>query len=143
MNSACPSYVCKFNKSLYGLKQAPRAWFHCFTSQLFTYGFVASHVDSSLFVRNVCGSITYLLLYVDDIILTGNDRAYIDSLVSQLRVVFDMTDLGTLTYFLGLEVKHQSTNIFVSQTKYATDLLAKFGMANAKTCATHHVLLVL
>lgn len=128
--------MCKLNKSLYGLKQALRAWFHCFTSQLLTYGFVASQVDSSLFVRNTHGSITYLLLYMDDIILTGNDNSYIDNLVSQLKTVFDMTDLGVLSYFLGLEVKYKSSGIIVTQTKYATDVLKWFGMVNAKSCAT-------
>lgn len=130
------SYVCKLNKSLYGLKQAPRAWFQCFTTHLLTHGFIASQADPSLFVRNVDGSITYLLLYVDDIILTRNDQPYIDSLVLRLRDKFDMTDLGALTYFLGLEVQCKATGIFVNQTKYASDVLCKFGMLASKPCTT-------
>lgn len=123
-------------KSLYGLKQAPRAWFECFTTQLLSLGFVASLSDPSLFVRNVGGSLTYLLLYVDDVMLTGNDLSYIDLLVVQLKQSFDMTDLGSLTYFLGLEVQRKASGIFVTQTKYTRDLLSKFGMAEFKPCST-------
>lgn len=136
VSKAFPSHVCKLQKSLYGLKQAPRAWFHYFTSHLLTHGFVASQADPSLFVRNVHGSITYLLLYVDDIILTGNDPTYVDSLVAKLKTVFDMTDLGVLTYFLGLEVQSKTTGLLVTQSKYASDVLHKFGMAFSKPCTT-------
>lgn len=76
---------------------------------------MASLADPSLFVWNVSGSGTYLLLYVDDIILTGNDSCYVDSLVAQLMDKFDTTDLGGLTYFLGLEVHRRSAGIFVSK----------------------------
>lgn len=104
INSQFPSFICKLRKSLYGLKQVPRAWFDCFTTQLLTFGFVASKADPSLFIRNSSDTVTYLLLYVDDILLTGSDASYIDSLVCQLQSHFDMTNLGTLKYFLGLEI---------------------------------------
>lgn len=136
VNKEYPTYVCKLNKSLYGLKQAPRAWFKCFTTHLLTHEFVASRANPSLFVRNVGGSITYLLLYVDDIIIIGNDPTYIDTLVSRLKEVFDMTDLGALTYFLGLEIKYLPTGLLVTQSKYATDVLSRFGMNGSKPCIT-------
>lgn len=82
-DSSQPNYVCKLHKSLYGLKQAPRVWFERFTTYLLTLEFVAYLVDSSLFVRKEGASITYLL-YVDDIIITGSNLAY----VSQLKAVF-------------------------------------------------------
>lgn len=131
-----PHHVCKLLKSLYGLKQAPRAWFECFTSHLLTLGFIASKVDSSLFVFRTATEVLYLLLYVDDIIITGPNTSLITQLVSQLQTRFDMTDLGDLTYFLGLEIKKSVAGLHVSQTKYARDVLTRFGMASAKLCTT-------
>lgn len=131
-----PTPVCKLVKSLYGHKQAPCAWFDCFTTHLLTLGFVASTVDLSLFVRRLYGSIIYLLLYVDDIIVTRTSQLYIASLVSQLKDSFDMTNLGHLKYFLGLEVSVTSSGIFVNQAKYMKDVLSCYGMLSAKSCAT-------
>lgn len=87
-------------------------------------------------MRNVSGSLTYLLLYVDDIMRTRNDSSYIDTLVHQLKDSFDMSDLGCLTYFLGLEVQRKSSGNFVTHTMYTKDLLTRFGMAEATTCNT-------
>lgn len=128
--------VCKLLKSLYGLKQAPQAWFECFTSYLLTLGFIASSADSSLFILKVGSSITYLLLYVDDIVLTGNDSSYINDLIVLLKFKFDMTDLGALKYFLGLEVSYTIVGISVTQSKYVKDVLHRFGMAGCKPCNT-------
>lgn len=72
---------------------------------------------------------------MDDIILTANDPTYVDSLVTRLKTVFDMTDLGVLTYFLGIEVQCKSTGLMVTQSKYAYDVLHKFCMASSKSCA--------
>ncbi|KAA0054997.1 putative mitochondrial protein [Cucumis melo var. makuwa] len=131
-----PNLVCKLRKSLYGLKQAPRAWFECFTAHLLTLGFNASNDNSSLFVRKIGKSTTYLLLYADDIIITGNNHPYIDVLISQLQQKFDTTDLGMSKYFLGLEILRNSSGIFVTQTKYAKDVLQRFGMNGCKPCNT-------
>ncbi|KAL4032318.1 hypothetical protein IC575_005389 [Cucumis melo] len=131
-----PNLVCKLKKSLYDLKQAPQAWFECFTIHLLTLRFNASNADSSLFVRKIGKSTTYLLLYVDDIIITNNDQPYIDVLISQLQQKFDITDLGMLKYFLGLEILRNSSGIFVTQTKNAKDVLQRFGMNGCKPCNT-------
>ena len=72
-----PSYMCKLHKSLYGLEQDPRAWFERFTFQLLHIGFTASMVDNSFFIFHSTSTIIYLLLYVDDIIITRNNSAYI------------------------------------------------------------------
>lgn len=88
-----------------------------------------------MFVQKIGGFITYLLLYIDDIILTRNDSSYIRTLVSQLREHFDMTDLGHLKYFIGLEIQRSSAGIFVTQTKYIRDLLGRYGMLTAKSCS--------
>lgn len=105
--------MCKLLKFLCGLKQAPRAWFECFTSHLLSLGFVISFAEISLFVRKVGASITYLLLYVDDIIVTGNDPSYITDLLFKLKLKFGITDLGSLKYFLGLEVNSTIVEILV------------------------------
>lgn len=123
-------------KSLYGLKQAPRAWFECFTTYFLELDFVASSANTSLFIRAWNGSITYHLLYVDDIILTGSHSIYIDDLVSKLKLKFEMTNLIALKYFLCLEISPFAAGIFVNQTKYASDLLKRFGMLTAKSCST-------
>uniref|UniRef100_A0A2N9J0D9 Integrase catalytic domain-containing protein n=1 Tax=Fagus sylvatica TaxID=28930 RepID=A0A2N9J0D9_FAGSY len=97
-------YVCKLQKSIYGLKQAPRAWFESFTTQLLHLGFIASSADSSLFIYKDNQVIAYLLLYVDDIVLTSNTPSFLDHLIHQLNSIFDLKDLGSLHYFLGLQI---------------------------------------
>ncbi|KAK9928311.1 hypothetical protein M0R45_025454 [Rubus argutus] len=129
-----PSYVCKLEKSLYGLKQAPRAWNDRFTTFLPTIGFHSSHVDPSLFVKFSGSSRVYLLLYVDDIILTGDNATLIEEVKLALQTEFDMKDLGQLHYFLGLEINYLSHGLFVSQHKYAVDLIHKAGL---DACHSH------
>lgn len=97
-----PSYVCKLHKALYVLKQAPRAWYALFSSHLITHGFQNSMSDTSLFVKHQGSDLTYVLIYVDDIIVTGTDSSYISSLLTQLQSKFALKDLGDLHYFLGL-----------------------------------------
>uniref|UniRef100_A0A2N9FW81 Reverse transcriptase Ty1/copia-type domain-containing protein n=1 Tax=Fagus sylvatica TaxID=28930 RepID=A0A2N9FW81_FAGSY len=97
-----PSHVCRLQKSIYGLKQAPRAWFESFTSQLLHLGFIASTADSSLFIYTNNTVIAYLLLYVDDIVLTSNTPAYLDHLITQLSTVFDLKDLGIICWIPNL-----------------------------------------
>jgi hypothetical protein len=127
-----PNLVCKLHKSIYGLKQAPRAWFESFTSQLLHLGFTASTADSSLFIYKNQSVIAYLLLYVDDIVLTSNTPPYLDHLINQLNTVFDLKDLGTLHYFLGLQVSRTTNSLYIKQTKYAHDLLKKHNMLDCK-----------
>uniref|UniRef100_A0A2N9GGL3 Integrase catalytic domain-containing protein n=1 Tax=Fagus sylvatica TaxID=28930 RepID=A0A2N9GGL3_FAGSY len=127
-----PSHVCKLIKSIYGLKQAPRAWFESFTTQLLHLGFTASTADSSLFIYKHEKVIAYLLLYVDDIVLTSNTPSYLDKLITQLSAVFDLKDLGSLHYFLGLQVTRSSNGLYLNQAKYAHDLLKKHNMLDSK-----------
>jgi transposase InsO family protein len=131
-----PNLVCKLHKSIYGLKQAPRTWFDSFTSQLLHLGFTASTADSSLFIYKNESVIAYLLLYVDDIVLTSNTPTYIDHLITQLNTVFDLKDLGTLHYFLGLQVSRTPNNLYIKQTKYAYDLLKKHNMLDCKPASS-------
>jgi histone deacetylase 1/2 len=136
VDSAHPDYVCLLKKSLYGLKQAPRAWNEKFTSFLPSLGFNPSHSDPSLFVKHSDHGLIVLLLYVDDIVITGSDTKGIHEVISELSSVFDMKDLGFLSYFLGIEVTKTKNGLFLSQTKYAKDLLIKTGMETIRSCSS-------
>jgi hypothetical protein len=118
------------------LKQVPRAWFERFTSHLLTIGFVASMANTSLFVLRTNSTILYLLLYVDDIILTRNSSSAITSLISQLANTFELKDLGPLRYFLGLQIDYTPAGLFVHQRKYISDLLTKFNTTTCKAAST-------
>ena len=131
-----PGYVCKMHKSLYGLKQAPRAWFERFTTHLLSLGFTASTADPSLFVFHLKNAILYLLLYVDDIIITGTSPTLITDLISTLQNTFELKDLGPLHYFLGLQLQYHNSGFTVHQTKYATNLLSLFNMTSCKPSLT-------
>lgn len=131
-----PNHVCKLHKSIYGLKQAPRAWYERFSSFLIGLGFHTSFPDASLFVRFHKGSIAIILLCVDDLVLTGNDKQYINSLLTQLSPVFETKYLGHPHHFLGIEVNHTTNGLFLSRTKYTKDLLLHASMLDAKPVAS-------
>ncbi|CAL8159727.1 unnamed protein product [Prunus armeniaca] len=136
-DSAYPTHVCRLRKSLCGLKQAPRAWNAKFTGHLPALGFTVSHSDPSLCVKRVGLDSVILLLYVDDIILTGSKDSLVQEVIDELSAVFEMKDMGRLTYFLGLQISyHDNGDIFVCQTKYARELLAKAGMDTCRPCTT-------
>ncbi|KAM2975746.1 hypothetical protein FF1_001874 [Malus domestica] len=131
-----PTHVCKLQRSLYGLKQAPRAWFQCFSNYLEELGFVASQADSSLFTYFDGTTIIYLLIYVDDILVTGNSSSQITKLIAQLGLMFSMKDLGPLHYFLGMEVTRTASGFHLAQDKYIKDLLKRTNMADCKPIHT-------
>ncbi|GAA0139376.1 transmembrane signal receptor [Lithospermum erythrorhizon] len=118
-NSVYPNYVYKLRKSLYGLKQAPRAWYKRFVDYVSTIGFVHSKSDHSLFIYQHGPYTTYLLLYVNDIILTNSSESLRRSIMSLLNAEFAMKDLGRLSYFLGIAINHHIGGLFLSQQKYA------------------------
>jgi hypothetical protein len=136
IDSSKPDYVCRLHKSIYGLKQAPRAWFHCLSSALLDLGFIASLVDSSLFIFIKHNIKIYLLIYVDDIIVTGTHGAIITSLITQLQLKFPVKDLGPLNFFLGIEAHRSSDSLHLSQAKYIADLLRRTRMLGAKPAAS-------
>jgi hypothetical protein len=110
--------ACHLRCSLYGLKQAPRAWFQRFTSVVTAAGFFASAHDPALFVHVSPHGRTLLLLYVDDMIITGDDSEYIAFVKAHLSDQFLMSDLGHLRYFLGIEISSTPERFFLSQEKY-------------------------
>jgi Reverse transcriptase (RNA-dependent DNA polymerase) len=134
VDPTCPSHVCLLHKSLYGLKQSPRAWFNTLTSALLSYGFKGSQYDPSFFVFSSASKLVVLLVYVDDLILTGNDSAIISDVISFLQSKFAIKDLGTLHYFLGIEVSSLATGLLLTQTKYISDLLDRTNMLDCKSC---------
>ncbi|KAL3338862.1 hypothetical protein AABB24_027804 [Solanum stoloniferum] len=128
--------VCKLKWSLYGLKQAPRAWFDKFQSTLLQFSFEQSKYDSSLFLRKTSTGCVLLLVYGDDIIITGTDSSLITSLQQQLKDSFHMKDLGTLTYFLDLEVHNVASGVFLNQHKYTQDLISLAGLQDSSSVDT-------
>jgi len=94
-----PNYVCRVQKALYGLKQAPRAWFSRLSSKLVDLGFVASKLDTYLFICKSASFIMYVLIYVDDIIITGSNSTAIDNLLIHLETEFSVKNLGDLIFF--------------------------------------------
>ncbi|GJT11517.1 ribonuclease H-like domain-containing protein [Tanacetum coccineum] len=112
-------------RSLYGLKQAPGAWFQRFAAYATRVDFQHSHCDTSLFIYRQGTDIAYLLLYVDDIVLTPSTTAFLQQVITSLHKEFSMTDLGPLNYFLGIFVTRNSSGMFLSQQKYATEILER------------------
>ncbi|KAI3706128.1 hypothetical protein L1987_76386 [Smallanthus sonchifolius] len=129
-------YVCKLNRSLYGLKQAPRAWYQRFAGYITKCGFKSSICDTSLFIYHKGDEMAYLLLYVDDIILTASSDSLLRSIIKSLSAEFNMTDLGALHHFLGIAVQKQKNGIHLSQSSYAADILSRANMTNCKPAST-------
>ncbi|GJR62054.1 ribonuclease H-like domain-containing protein [Tanacetum coccineum] len=129
-------HVFLFQRSLYGLKQAPRAWFQRFAAYAARVGFHHSRCDSSLFIYRQGEDTAYLLLYVDGIVLTASFSDLLQQIINSLHAEFSMTDLGSLNYFLGISVTRNASGMFLSQQKYATEVLDRAGMLNCKPCRT-------
>ncbi|GJR87410.1 ribonuclease H-like domain-containing protein [Tanacetum coccineum] len=126
-----PHHVCLLQRSLYELKQAPRPWFQRFTSYATRPGFYHSRCDSLLFIHRQGSQVAYLLIYMDDIILTASCLALLQQIIGSLNNEFDMTYLGVLNYFLGIFADRTPTCLFLSQKKYTLQLLER---AHIVTC---------
>lgn len=136
-NSSNQNKACRLKKSLYGLKQSPRAWFGKFTKSIIQNGYTQCQADHTLFVKLSSDKrIAILIVYVDDIILTGNYKEELARLKSFLSEEFEIKDLGYLRYFLGMEIARSRHGIFVSQRKYVLDLLKETGMLGCKPAST-------
>ena len=127
--------VYKLKKALYGLKQAPRAWYSRIEAYFVNEGFEWCDYEHTLFVKTEKGGKRFLIvsLYVDDLIFIGNDACMFESFKNSMKDEFDMTDLGKMKYFLGVEVLQILEGIYLSQEKYAFELLEKFGLQNANS----------
>lgn len=125
VDSSRLDHVYRLNKSLYGLKQAPRAWYRRFATFIQSLGFICAKSDSSLFVFRHGSDTTYLLLYVDDIILTPSTSSLLQKIIAALTGEFSMKDLGPLHHFLGMTVTRSTAGLFLSQRHY---FLGDFGL---------------
>ena len=131
-----PHSVFGLRQALNGLKQAPRAWFAKFSSTISQHGFLGSSFDTALFLRRSGHGITILLLYVDDMIIIGDDMQGIHDLKHFLGCQFEMKDLGPLNYFLGLEVSSFADGYYLTQAKYTSDLISRASITDSKIVDT-------
>jgi hypothetical protein len=131
-----PDAVCLLSRSLYGLRQAPRAWFQEFASFVTSIGFSQTRSDSSLFVYRHGNHTAYLLLYVDDMVLTGSSPLLLQHIIKRLSSAFAVKDMGPVHFFLGIDVTRNASGFFLSQHKYALELLERAGMSTCKPADT-------
>jgi len=127
-----PHHICKLHKALYGLKQASKAWFSRLSTKLIDLGFIGSKADSSLFTFKSPLATVFILIYVDDIIITASISSAIDELLHQLKLEFAVKELGDLNYFLGVGVLHLKSGLLLSQRCYILDMLKRTNMLEAK-----------
>ncbi|XP_057426163.1 uncharacterized mitochondrial protein AtMg00810-like [Lotus japonicus] len=141
-DSTYPEHVYKLRKALYGLKQAPRAWYERLTEFLTSNGYNKGGIDKTLFVKSVKGKLMIAQIYVDDIVFGGMSDQMVEHFVKQMKFEFEMSMVGELNYFLGLQVKQMDDSMFISQSKYAKELVKKIGLENSthkRTPAATHV----
>ncbi|GKC69426.1 putative ribonuclease H-like domain-containing protein, partial [Tanacetum coccineum] len=132
-----PDRVYKVEKALYGLHQAPRAWYETLSTYLLDNGFQRGKIDKTLFIRRVKSDILLVQVYVDDIIFGSTKKSLCIEFEKMMHKKFQMSFMGELTFFLGLQVKQKEDGIFISQDKYVTEILKKFGFTNVKTASIH------
>ncbi|KAL4011543.1 hypothetical protein IC575_028603 [Cucumis melo] len=126
IDSEFPQYVYKLNKALYGLKQAPRAWYECLTMYLGKKGYSKGETDKTLFINKTNIDLIVAQIYVDDIIFGGFPKILVNNFIDIIKSEFEMSLVGELSYFLGLQIKQRSEGIFISQEKYAKNIVKKF-----------------
>jgi Reverse transcriptase (RNA-dependent DNA polymerase) len=118
------------------LKQSPKVWYGKLSNFLIKEGLKVSQSDTSLFSKHEGNDTTVVLVYVDDIIVTGNNGKEICEVKDSLKKKFEIKDLGRLKYFLGIEIAHSTKGLFISQRKYTLDLLKETGKLGAKPVTT-------
>ena len=121
---------------MYDLKQTPRAWYTKLRTALQGWGFVQAVSDASLFIKKSAHYVLFILVYVDDILVTGSDPKVLQSFIRDLDTLFAFKTLGSVNYFLGFEANRDSTGIYLTQSKYTIDLLKKAAMQHCKPCFT-------
>ena len=131
-----PDYVYKLNKALYGLKQAPRAWYETLSNFLLSINFTRGKIDKTLFLKWKGKDLMIVQIYVDDIIFGSTCNKMCEEFRKLMTAEFEMSAMGELQCFLGLQVKQLKSGTFIHQNKYVKNLLTKFGMDDCKPCST-------
>ncbi|GJU81240.1 putative ribonuclease H-like domain-containing protein [Tanacetum coccineum] len=131
-----PQKVYKVVKALYGLHQAPRAWYATLSTFLLKNGYRRGTIDKTLFLKKDKHDIILVQVYVDDIIFGSTKKSWCDEFEALMKSRFQMSSMGELTFFLGLQVKQKPNGIFISQDKYVDEILKKFDFANVKSAST-------
>eukprot|EP00253_Pinus_taeda_P022423 PITA_22423 len=132
--------VCRLKKALYGLKHAPRAWYSRIDSYLQENGFEKCEGEPTLYIKEKDGKILIVVLYVNDVIFTGNDNYLIENFKAVMKEEFEMTDMGLLRYFLGIKVDQNENGIFIAQAKYVNEVFERFNMQDNKAAITPTVM---
>ncbi|XP_040950816.1 uncharacterized mitochondrial protein AtMg00810-like [Gossypium hirsutum] len=132
----CTKRLKSVPNALYGLKQAPRAWYSKIDEHLLNLGFVKSLLETTLYVKHNDTDILIVSLYVDDLLVTGNNTYHIQNFKQKMMKVFKMTDLGFMSYFLSMTIKQAQGEVFIYQKKYAKKILKKFQMEECKATST-------
>ncbi|KAH9790789.1 hypothetical protein KPL71_003509 [Citrus sinensis] len=128
--------ILRLKKALYGLKQAPMAWNSRIDKYFQENGFTKCPYEHALYVKEKAGDILIVCLYVDDLIFTGSDPSLFKEFKRVMIKEFEMTDIGLMAYYLGIEVKQKEEDIFISQESYAKEILKKFKMNDCKPIST-------
>ncbi|GJT16168.1 putative ribonuclease H-like domain-containing protein [Tanacetum coccineum] len=128
--------VYKVEKALYGLHQVPRAWYETLSTYLLDNRFHRGQIDKTLFIKRLKGDILLVQVYVDDIIFGSTKKSLCDEFEQIMHNRFQMSSMGELTFFLGLQVKQKEDGIFISQDKYVGEILKKFGFSSIRTANT-------
>ena len=123
-------------KALYGLKQAPRAWYSRIDKHLMQLGFRRSLNEATLYIKGDEINFVVVSLYVDDLLITGSNEELMKKFRENMKQTFEMTDLGEMAYFLGMEIKQKNGEVFIYQKKYAKEILKKFRMDECKSVDT-------
>ncbi|GJV36539.1 retrovirus-related pol polyprotein from transposon TNT 1-94 [Tanacetum coccineum] len=131
-----PEKVYKVEKALYGLHQAPRAWYETLSTYLLDTGSYRGQINKTLFIKRVKGDILLVQVYVDDIIFGSTKKSLCTDFEQIIHKRFQMSSMGELTFFLGLQVKLKEDGIFISQDKYVGKILKKFSFSSIRTANT-------
>jgi hypothetical protein len=130
------NYVCKLKKALYGIKQAPRTWYSRLDKYLHQVGFIKGSANNNLYIKASQYSILLIEFYVDDIIFGSDDDRLRHKFVKDMHNEFEMSLLGEISFFLGLQIRQNNQRIFISQTKYIREMITRFRMEDCKLVIT-------
>ncbi|GJU05578.1 putative ribonuclease H-like domain-containing protein [Tanacetum coccineum] len=131
-----PKHVYRVVKALYGLHQAPRAWYARLSAFLLQHNYRRGTIDKTLFIKKDSRDILLVQVYVDDIIFGSTNKAWCEEFEVLMKGEFEMSAMGEMSFFLGLQVKQLPDGIFISQDKYVKDMLTKFDMESVRTATT-------